>query len=505
MMLNAGRESSVTSQLNQHDTLRRLRESPRFWKIMIGEHYERFEADDGASPRYRIPSNRRAFVEFRQQYNISTNNFNIYGSLERGGLSNVWGTGVDRFDDEDLADYPISLQDLRRSYQRIVQRIGVSGTNDDDLSRFHGYEESMQPPLVPRGGAQLLYRRYLARSGPAHKRGVLLGHIRAATLTRNHQDRQGCVNCGLCTYGCAHRSMWSAKYDLTKLMQFPNFSYREGAFVSHLRRLDSGYVIGVGPDQHRVTEEVETEQVVLASGTIGSVKLVMDALKIYDEDQTLLNNAMAGFALFVPRWRINGLVDEDVLGSAQLSYRVITSDSKETYASGCLFIADTISTTELLSHMPFVYPLSRRIICRLQPTLIVGTCFLDSSYSRHMIRLTPSGNMEISGGLTSTAAPTIKTAVSRLASALMRYGTYLIPGSIDLSKVGDDVHYAGTVPMRTSPRIGEANAQGEVQGLPGVYVVDGSALPALPSKVPTLTIMANADRIATAIAAAQPN
>ena len=505
LMLNAGRETHSVSQLDEHDTLRQLRESPKYWKVIIGKQYERFDAVDGMSPRYRIPSYRRACAEFKQRYAISTDNFNVHGSLARGGLSNVWGTGVCRFDDEDLADYPISLQDLRRSYQRVARRIGVSGTNEDDLSSFHGYEESLQPPLVPCGNARILYRRYRARSGPAHKRGVFLGHIRVATLTQDLQDRRGCVNCGLCVYGCVHRSMWSAKYDLVRLQQFPNFSYREGAFVSHLRRLDSSYMIGYGPDQHHVTEEVATKQVVLASGTIGSAKLVMDALRIYDKDRTLLSNTMAGFALFVPRWWINGLVDEQILGSAQLSYRVITPDTNESYASGHIFIADTIPTNELLTHLPFVYPLSRQIIRRLQPALMIGTCYLGSSYSRHTIRLFPPGNMKIFGGLASTAVLTTKTVLDRLANALMRYGVYQIPGSANMSKVGDDVHYAGTVPMRTSPRIGEADSHGEVQGLPGVYVVDGSALTALPPKVHTLTIMANADRIATAIAAAQPN
>lgn len=504
LMLNAGRDTPSTSEINEHDTLRRLRESSRFWKVMVGEQYERFEADEGTSPRFRTPSYRRAFSEFEKRYKIGAKNFNVYGSLQRGGLSNIWGTGVSRFDDEDLADYPISLQDLRFSYQRVVQRIGVSGANDDDLSDFHGYEESLQPPLVPRGNGRLLYRRYRNRPGPAHRRGVFLGHLRVATLTRDHQGRRGCVNCGLCTYGCAHHSMWSAKYDVEKLLQFPNFSYRGGAFVSYLRRSNTSYIIGVSPDQHRVNEELETKQVVLAGGTICSTKLVMDALRIY-EDRTLLNSPMTSFALLMPRWRINGLFDEDVLGSSQLSYRVMSPDSNRSHVSGYLFHADTISTTDLLTYMPFVYPLSRRIIRRMQPILLVGICYLDGSYSRNTIRLSSSGNMEICGGLAPTTAPAFKTALNRLARALLHYGVYLIPSSVNLNKVGDDVHYAGTVPMRVSPRTGEANSQGEVQGLPGVYVVDGSALTALPPKMHTLTIMANADRIATAIAVARPN
>ena len=505
LMLNAGQDDLSFSELYEHDTLRRLRHSSRFWKFIVGEQYERFKVDDGLSPRYQVPSYRRAFAEYRQRYTVHTENFSVYGSLERGGLSNIWGTNVSMFDDEDLWDYPISHSDLRRSYQRVTQRIGVSGANDDDLSAFHGLEESLQPPLVPHGNAQLLFRRYRARPELAHRRGVFLGHNRMATLTRDHRGRQGCVHCGLCTYGCASRSMWSARYDLAELLEFPNFSYRGGAFVSRIRQLREGYAIDIGVDPHHVADEVKTRQIVLASGAIGSARLVLDALDIYDENRTMLNNPMAAFALFVPRWRISNLLDEDVLGSSQLSYCVTLPDSGERYVSGYLFLADTISTTEFLTYMPFSYPLSRQIARRLQPTLLIGICYLDGSFSHNTMCLSSTGDMQISGGYAPDTAPAFKAALNRLASALMRYNVYLVPGSMNMGRTGDDVHYAGTVPMRDNPRIGEANSLGEVQGLPGVYVVDGSALTSLPSKSHTLTIMANADRIATAIAATQPS
>ena len=504
LMLNAGQYAPRSFGFYENDTLRKLRQSPKFWKVMVGEQYERFKADDGSSPKYQIPSYQQVFAEFKQRYRIDTEDFSVYGSMERGGLSNMWGTGVSMFDDNDLRDYPISHDDLHRSYQRVARRIGVSGANDDDLSAFHGHEESLQPPLVPRGNAQLLYGRYRARSAPAHRRGIFLGHNRMATLTRDHQGRQGCVNCGLCTYGCASQSMWSAKYDLAKLLEFPNFSYREGAFVSHIRRVEESYSVSIGVDPRHVTDEIKTKQIVLASGTIGSAKLVFNALNIYDESRTLLNNPTATFVLFVPRWRISDLFDEDVLGSYQLSYYVTMPNSNEHYVSGYLHLADTISTTKFLTYMPFSYPLSRQIARRLQPALLIGTCSLSGSYSRNTMRLTSSGDVQISGGYKSNTEPTFKTAINRLASALIRYNIYLIPGSINMVRTGEDSHYAGTVPMRSNPRIGEADSLGGVQGLPGVYVVDGSALTALPSKSHTLTIMANADRIATAMAEAQP-
>ena len=499
LMLDAGRATPpCLVGLDERDTLRRLRELPEHWKVMVGEHFERFLTEDGASPRFRVPAYREVFADFTQRYAIRTDNFTAVGSLVRGGLSNAWAATVSRFDDADLADFPISFNDLRASYRRVAQRIGVSGTNDD-LSAFHGDEESLQPPVDPRGNALLLYRRYRARPGPAHARGVLLGHVRSAVLTRDHEGRRGCYSCGLCLYGCAGRSIWSAKDDVATLLRFPTFRYRGGAFVTRLRRLEAGYGITVDPADAPSSQEIKTRRVILASGAIGSAKLVMDTLKMYDEDRTLLTNPIAVFALFLPQWRIGGLVDENVFGAMQLAFRVATPESRERYAFGQLFLADTNPTSDFLAHMPFSWPLSRRIARRLQPGMLLGQLTLGGSYSRNTICLRRSGDLDIRGGHTPPTARAIKTTVNRLAGALLRYGVCPVPGSVHVFRAGEDLHYAGTVPMRTAPRVGEVDARGEVQGLPGVHVVDGAALTTLPAKTHTLTIMANADRIATAL------
>ena len=505
LMLDAGRATpSSPAGLDGHDTMRRLRESRGHWKVMCGERFERFATEDGASPRFRVPAHREVFAGFTRRHAIRTDAFTAVGSLARGGLSNAWGATVSRFDDADLADFPISLDDLRASYRRVGQRIGVSGANDDDLSAFHGDEESLQPPIEPRGNAGLLYRRYRARPGPAHERGILLGHVRSAVLTRDHQGRRGCTSCGLCLYGCAGRSIWSAQHDLAKLVRSPAFRYRGGAFVTGLRRLETGYGITVDPAEGGAlpSREIRTKRVILAGGAIGSTRLVLDALAMHDEDRTLLTNPVANFALFLPRWRIGGLLDEDVFGSMQLAFRAATPESRERYAFGQLFLADTNPTSDFLAHMPFSWPLSRRIARRLQPGILLGQLALGGSFSRNTMRLRRSGELHIRGGHTPAAAPAIRTAVNRLAGALWRYGVCPLPGSVHVCRPGEDLHYAGTVPMRAAPRAGEADAMGEVQGLPGVHVVDGAALTTLPARTHTLTVMANADRIATTLAAA---
>jgi choline dehydrogenase-like flavoprotein len=73
----------------------------------------------------------------------------------------------------------------------------------------------------------------------------------------------------------------------------------------------------------------------------------------------------------------------------------------------------------------------------------------------------------------------------------------MLPRSFSRGVTGADVHYAGTLPMHVAPGPGETSVNGEVAGMPGVFVVDGAALPTLPTKSHTLALMANAHRIAT--------
>lgn len=75
----------------------------------------------------------------------------------------------------------------------------------------------------------------------------------------------------------------------------------------------------------------------------------------------------------------------------------------------------------------------------------------------------------------------------------------MLPGSFVPGAPGADLHYASTLPISRTPRIHECRIDGEIAGLPGIYAIDGASLPLLPAKAHTMTIMANADRIARAL------
>ena len=480
-------------------TLADIRGDADQWRMLVGQQYEALDNLDAASPKFRVPLYSPLFRGFNERYRVRTQGFTSVGTLTGGGLATAWGAGISMFDDHDLAEYPLSLRDLLPSYQRVSKRIGVSGTNDDDMSATLGHDDDLLPPTECNASTQALLSRYRQRRSP--QRGFLLGRGRNAVLTRALGDRGGCTHCGRCLWGCPHKAIWAATYDLPALKQHANFKHIAGCFATALVKREDGWRI-LAESADADSAHFDGKRVMLACGAIGSAKLVLDALGMREEDVPLQTSPVAGFAVLVARTRPRALADHHLFALSQLCFKVAAPQLRGGYAFGHLFPADGIPTAEFIRHAGASYPLSRSVARFLQPLLLVGNCYFDGAYTKHTLRLTASGEIAIIGG-TANDLPDHAAAVrKRLAAELRRHRTFLPRRGFRLSAPGADVHYGATVPMRRSPRPNEANALGEVRGLPGVHVVDGAALTRLAAKPHTFTMMANADRIGTHMAAA---
>ncbi|MFB2608218.1 FAD-dependent oxidoreductase, partial [Rhizobium phaseoli] len=97
---------------------------------VLGSNLESLRADDGSSPKLQTPVARGILERFRRESGITGDGFTPVASLVRGGLSNIWGAQISYLDAEDIAGWPIDIELLQRSYERVSQRIGIS-TNAD--------------------------------------------------------------------------------------------------------------------------------------------------------------------------------------------------------------------------------------------------------------------------------------------------------------------------------------------------------------------------------------
>ena len=298
------------------------------------------------------------------------------------------------------------------------------------------------------------------------------------------------MQCNLCLFGCHRGSIYHSDQELPALLAMPGFSYRRGSRV-----------VRVGVDAGRPVvalsggEVVRGQRVLLACGTLATTGLVMRALGL--ARLRLLSNPVAAMAFVVPGLVGAGLPERG-FSLGQLAFRLGIGGGVR--AAGMLFAADGLPLSTFAGQMPVSRPVALRLARALAPALVLANCYLPGGFSDNAVVLEADG-VRLVGRTTAAARAGLREAAQRLRRALAGLGAFAIPGSLTLAAPGADAHAAGTLPMGGDGP-GGTDLTGAVSGLPGVHVVDGAALPALPARHYTLTIMANADRIARLLAVA---
>lgn len=461
------------------------------WRTRFGDDLFVEPPNEEASPKLTTPIGRAVSGDFKRWLNAVTRNFRAVGSFGPGGLSRLWGAVSVAYEDGDLAAYPISRADLEPSYRRVSARIGLSGA-DDDLGDFNGLGLAGHEPPLLTPAAQRLLSAYRSRAKTPH---FQLGYARNAVLSRDAGERSGCNTCGLCLWGCARGAIYNSASELYDLKLRKNFEYVGGMTIERIERATGGGYRLLGRSVDGAPFDVSAKRLVLATGTLASTRLLLGLFGHVGKDVKLLSNPLAAMTFFAPSL-FGTRLPERSFSLAQLSYRLALSE--DDYAMGMIYGADALPFSLVGNRIPLSRPVALRLSAAMAPGMLIASSYLSGCYSDNVLRLMSDGRVEIDGRSTSRAEQQFSNIKTQLGRVMRKSGYYFIPGSFTLPKPGSDVHYAGTIPMGGEGVL-SCDAYGEVRDCPGLYVVDGSVLPTLPAKHVTLTIMANADRIARRI------
>lgn len=468
------------------------------WRTFLGPRLEGLADAGPPSPKLRSPGARFAFAGFESQ-RITGESFALVGSLARGGLSAIWGAGLGVFDDDDLAAFPLTLDDLAPSYLRITERMGVSGFGDDDLASPIEGEIVSQPAIRLAENARRLAARYARRRPALASRGFRLGRSRVAVLSEPLAARGPCLLCDTCLFGCRHGAIWNAAYDLETLRRHPGLEYRPGWLVEGLEAAAGGYRLAVAGRGRPLA----APRVLLAAGALVSTRLVLELTGRFDEDVALLTSPAMAFALCLPE-RVASPLPEREFSLAQLSFVAQGPGGAGDRSYGNLFSASGIPGSFLVERIPVTRPAAVRLFRYLQPALLLANCYLPATFSANAARLEKNGEgasrLRVRGGFADGFGLRCERLQRQLSRSFRRLGALMLPGSFTSAEPGSDLRYGGTFPMRERPRAEEVDRTGELAGWPGLHLVDLSIFPAMPAKHPTLTLMANADRIGRAVA-----
>ncbi len=420
-------------------------------------------------------------------------------SYARGGLSNVWGSGLLPYTDRDLGGWPIAAADLADGYRAVLDFVPYAAERDEFAERYPLLREPDGPLIRTEAGAALLAR--LRRHRPAlTAAGLHFGASRLAVRVGRPAPANGCVYCGHCLDGCPYGHIYNSAQTIDELRDQGLIEYRPGLHVDRVAEDDGEVVIEATELDGGARVTMRAPRVFLGAGVISTTIILQRSgllgprAVIADSQALYLPFAWVGRAGRTGREPGHTLAQ----GSVVLDDPAVSANPVHitlyTYNDG-------LSERARAAH-PQLTALLGPALDSITRRLVVGICFFHSDDSDHFsTSWTPDGeSVRIDPVLNPAMRAIAKRFQGALARSLGRAGLIPLTPLAEIAPPGGGYHYGASVPMSANPGFGECDTLGRPSGARLIHVVDASCFPTVPGGAITFSSMANSHRIATAAA-----
>lgn len=458
----------------------------------------------GSDELLRYPPS-RSFLATQDDvlWSFKSNNFLPFASFTRGGLANGWGANALSFDENDLADWPVSFSDLDPAYRKVYQRIAVAGPLDDDLTSHLSGVYPSQAPVQLSSADQTLFRSYRKKKSHLHRLGIQIGLARLAVITDSEQE-DSCDYCDRCLWGCPRNSIYNPNYStLGQCRNYSRFNYISGRFVLSLSAINNR-ITGI----HYLDTETQQinhdkcDAVFLAAGALASGAIFLRTLKsarpdLSPETEGLLDTRVVKLP-YISLRHLGQPPDQRSFQFNRLIIGIInTHTSWPRYLHGEILHLTSLLYHPLIEWMPFDSRLAKNLFFAIKSSLgTVSLFFPDKITSGNRQTLVDNGGRWDSVHLhyqeSAEKSEYIEHSIVSVRSGLWRLGC--VPKGVIYSPPGGGIHYAGTIPMGEGVK--RCDSTGKSNLFSNLFIADGAAFPSLPSKSITMSLAAHATRTA---------
>ena len=419
-------------------------------------------------------------------------------SFAQGGLSNVWGAALLPYTAGDLAGWPVSLAEMAPHYEAVMKLTPLAGRHDalEEILPLYG-----EPATLPMSRqARTLCSSLEKHAGALRTRGVHFGAARLAVRAAQ-PGREGCVTCGLCMYGCPYDYIYNSAHTLARLRERPGFSYVPGVIITHVEETGgetrvSGYSLQGGEPW-----SMKAERAFLASGVLPSSKIVLHSREAYERPLHILDSQYYLFPMLQAQ-RTPRVREEALYTLSQLFLELL-----EPAISPHTIHLQVYSYNELIGQAmkETLGPLGFDWLVReLENRMLIVQGYLHSDHSSRLRielhRGERAGELRVEPEANPRTGRLVRKVVRKLAGLSPTLGALPLEPMLQITPPGRGFHSGGTLPMRANPGEFETDPLGRLPGWERIHVVDSSVFPTIPATTITMSVMANAHRIATAVA-----
>jgi ferredoxin len=417
-------------------------------------------------------------------------------SAAYGGFSTVWGSQLMPFTPSTFQGWPIGAAAIRPHYEAILSAIPFAGEEDDLASAFPLMgRPTPLPQLSPR--SQWVLDAHERHRSVLRGRGITIGKARLAF------DAANCVRCGLCMTGCPYGLIYSAAQTFDALHLSRRVTRHSGLLALKVTEVaDTAQVIAKEVATGQL-QKFEADRVYIACGAVGTTRLVTNSLDLFDVELSLLESQQFVLPMMSARLTPDPRQEPDF--TLNQFNMVVGLDGSSVDISQLHFYT---FNSAFISALPWPLRGGAAEAARVQllRRLTVALGYLPSWRSpKLLVRARPSSSRASLPGLhiSRGTAPVgrnqmLRAVLSRMVRSARLLDLYPMLPMLQLAAGGKSYHWGGSFP-HTNGRsaVFGSDRLGRVGSWRRIHIVDASVFPSVPAMTFTLTIMANAHRIAS--------
>jgi choline dehydrogenase-like flavoprotein len=408
----------------------------------------------------------------------------LRASRAAGGLSNLWGAAILPYRQQDIADWPITIDALAPHYRTVAGYMPVSARRDDLADLMPAVDVSGASLIAPGVQASKVLARLDRRRDRLRQLGVWFGAARTAVDA-------DCKACGMCLHGCPWQYIYSTGRTLNQLQTKPNFSYRPGQIARSFGEDVTGASVSLVDGR-----VLRANRVFVAAGVLETARLVLASHPGTGRSLTLLDSQH----MFVPmlhRWRARPRPDRMPMTTLpQMFLEIDAPEVSPHLVHSQLYTWNENFARDLIANYGHGLAISAPVLRAMARRLIVAQMFLHSDHSAGIeLRLAADGRLSPTLKGNPATEPVLAAARAKLSRAMAYAGLTTLGFAARPGPVGSSFHVGGTVPMSTAPVDGQSDVIGRPYGLERIHLVDASVFPSIPATTITYSAMANASRI----------
>ncbi len=451
-----------------------LKRKPKWERnVYAGLHKEIGKAGGGWIPE------KSYFGNFADKYT----QLPIYKSDMFGGLSKFWGASFLPFTENDLQQWPVSLN-LQPYYKKLLSHIRIAGAEDRLESYFtpHLYNES--PLRLPK-----VFRRMEAALNRNPAASVIAGNPRLAVA--NSGDA-GCTYCGHCFYGCYNDSIYSADQTLEKLIADKSIRYVPGKrLIRYKPASASGVEITLQDIDRSMPETHLFDKLYVAAGCIETTRVVSQSTGEYQFP--IIENPMFHVPILYTG-AVKHAEFREHIALNNLLIGILPGSGIENYVHMQVYPINIYLWNHFFSKFfsasgPSLAELAQKTIGK---QIYMALFYLHGDYTKGSTLRFSGQEENLRFTYAEETLRQAKLALEQLSSAFKGSGFHLLKAWMSPLPAGGSYHYAGTLPLGDSQYA--AADLGEIAK--NVYICDSASFPSIPSQNHSYSIMANAFRVA---------